>query len=111
VHEHAWPLLADEEISILITSGNIPATTALAHEALRQVAARAAADPTNTGWPRDLSISHDRLAERAFKAGDLATAREHASTRRSTCGSPRTSPRRIPGTRNGIGMSSSAASV
>ena len=37
----------------------------------------AAADPTNIGWQRDLSVSHERLEATATAAGDLATARDH----------------------------------
>ena len=37
----------------------------------------AAADPANTEWQRDLSISHDRLGNMAAAAGDLAAARDH----------------------------------
>ena len=35
----------------------------------------AAADPANTGWQRDLSISHNKLGDVAVAAGDLAAAR------------------------------------
>ena len=35
----------------------------------------AAADPANTGWHRDLSLSHERLGTVAAAAGDLAAAR------------------------------------
>ena len=35
----------------------------------------AAADPANTEWQRDLSISHERLGDVAVAAGDLAAAR------------------------------------
>jgi len=37
----------------------------------------AAADPTNAGWQRDLSVSHERLGDVAVDAGDLAVARDH----------------------------------
>ena len=36
----------------------------------------AAADPTNTEWQRDLSVSRDRLGDVAVAAGDLAAAAE-----------------------------------
>jgi hypothetical protein len=32
---------------------------------------------SNTGWQRDLSVSHDRLGDVAVAAGDLAAANEH----------------------------------
>src|SRR5664280_468377 len=37
----------------------------------------AAADPTNAGWQRDLSVSHERLGDLAVAAGDSAGAGEH----------------------------------
>jgi tetratricopeptide (TPR) repeat protein len=37
----------------------------------------AAADPTNTEWQRDLSISRSKLGDVAVAAGDLAGAPEH----------------------------------
>ncbi len=37
----------------------------------------AAADPTNTQWQRDLSISHERLGELAQARADLTGAAEH----------------------------------
>ena len=39
--------------------------------------AKLSADPANTGWQRDLSISHDKLGDVASAAGDLAAARDH----------------------------------
>ena len=35
----------------------------------------AAADPANTQWQRDLSVSHEKLGDVARAAGDLAAAR------------------------------------
>ena len=37
----------------------------------------AAADPTNTEWQRDLSVSHNKLGDLAVAAGDLAAAQQH----------------------------------
>jgi hypothetical protein len=34
----------------------------------------AAADPANTEWQRDLSVSHNKLGDVAVAAGDLAAA-------------------------------------
>jgi hypothetical protein len=34
----------------------------------------AAADPTHTGWQRDLSVSHNKVGDVAVAAGDLAAA-------------------------------------
>jgi hypothetical protein len=39
-----------------------------------------AADPTNTGWLRDLSISHNKLGDLATATGDIATAKQHHHT-------------------------------
>ncbi|MCP4964145.1 MAG: hypothetical protein GY926_02810, partial [bacterium] len=38
---------------------------------------QAASDPTNTGWQRDLSVSHDRLGDFARAVRGLETARTH----------------------------------
>ena len=47
-----------------------------AYQASLDIAARlAAADPANTEWQRDLSISHNKLGDVAVAAGDLAAAR------------------------------------
>jgi len=35
----------------------------------------AAADPANTDWQRELSVSHNKLGDMAIRAGDLAAAR------------------------------------
>ena len=43
----------------------------------RHPARLAAADPANTGWQRDLSVSHNKLGDIAAAAGDLAAARDH----------------------------------
>src|SRR5437660_6096786 len=53
-----------------------PAGARAAHQASLDIAVRlAAADPGNSGWQRDLSVSHDRLGDVAVAAGDLAGAR------------------------------------
>ena len=50
---------------------------ATAYQAALDIADRlAAADPANTGWQRDLSVSHDKLGDVAAAAGDLAAARD-----------------------------------
>ena len=50
---------------------------ATAYQAALDIAARlAAADPANTEWQRDLSVSHDKLGDVAIAAGDLAAARD-----------------------------------
>ena len=37
----------------------------------------ATADPANTEWQRNLSISHDKLGDIAAAAGDQAATRDH----------------------------------
>ena len=73
--ERAWTLVADLEVQALLNSGDLPSATRQLHAIHRQVQARAAADPADTGWQRDLSISHDRLGDVAVAAGDLTAAR------------------------------------
>jgi tetratricopeptide (TPR) repeat protein len=74
--ERAWILVADLELRTFLAAGNIPAAVRLAETIHHQVHARAAADPSNTEWQRDLSISHERLGELAVAAGDLNTAQQ-----------------------------------
>ena len=58
-----------------IAAGDLTAARA-AYQASLDIAARlAAADPANTEWQRDLSISHDKLGDVAIAAGDLTAAR------------------------------------
>ena len=57
---------------------SVPATSRR-HTALQRhpsaIQARAAADPANTEWQRDLSVSHNKLGDLAIAAGDLTAAR------------------------------------
>ena len=47
-----------------------------AYQASQDIATRlAAADPANTQWQRDLSVSHHKLGDVAIAAGDLTAAR------------------------------------
>ena len=55
--------------------GTWPPPAPLTRPALDIAARLAAADPANTGWQRDLSVSHDKLGDVAAAAGDLAAAR------------------------------------
>ena len=57
------------------TRGTCPSAARLFQALHRQVRARAAADPANTQWQRDLSVSHNKLGDIAVAAGDLTTAR------------------------------------
>ena len=74
--ERAWILVADLEVQALLSAGDLPAATRQLHAIHQQVQARAAADPANTEWQRDLSVSHNRLGDVAIAAGDLAAARD-----------------------------------
>ena len=56
------------------TAGDLAAATAAYQAALDIRTRLAAADPANTEWQRDLSISHNRLGDVARTAGDLAAA-------------------------------------
>ena len=73
--ERAWILVADLEVQALLRAGDLPAATGQLHAMHQQIQARAAAGPANTGWQRDLSVSHERLGDVARAAGDLAAAR------------------------------------
>ena len=44
----------------------------------------AAADPANTEWQRDLSVSHNKLGDVAVAAGDLTAARDRLPGRPAT---------------------------
>ena len=60
---------------VAIAAGDLAAARA-AYQASLDIRTRlAAADPANTQWQRDLSVSHDRLGDVARAAGDLAAAR------------------------------------
>ena len=73
--ERAWTVVADLEVQALLRAGDLPGATRQLQAIHEQVEARAAADPANTRWQRDLSISHERLGDVAVAAGDLAAAR------------------------------------
>jgi tetratricopeptide (TPR) repeat protein len=73
--ERAWILVADLEVRAMLLAGDLRAATRQLQAIHAQVQARAAADPANTEWQRDLSISHDRLGDVAMAAGDMVAAR------------------------------------
>src|SRR5450755_2721189 len=73
--ERAWSLVADLEVQALLRAGDLSAATRQLLAIHEQVQARAAADPANTQWQYDLSISHERLGDAARAAGDLTAAR------------------------------------
>ena len=72
--ERAWVIVADLEVQAMLRAGDLRAATRQLQAIHAQVQARAAADPANTGWQRDLSLSHNRLGDVATAAGDLAAA-------------------------------------
>ena len=74
--ERAWILVADLELNTFIAAGDLSSAVRLAGTIHEQVEARAAADPTNTAWQRDLSVSHNKLGDLAVAAGDLGTAEQ-----------------------------------
>ena len=73
--ERAWACVAEQEAMALLQAGDLLAATRQLHAMHQQIQARAAADPANTEWQRDLSISHNKLGDVARAAGDLAAAR------------------------------------
>ena len=75
--ERAWILVADLEVQALLSAGNLAAAIRQLEAIHQQVETRAAADPANTEWQRDLSVIHNKLGEVAAAAGDLAAARDH----------------------------------
>jgi tetratricopeptide (TPR) repeat protein/cellulose biosynthesis protein BcsQ len=73
--ERAWNVVTDLQIQVLIRIGDIDAASRRIQASVKQAQARAAADPANTQWQRDLSISHSRLGDLATATGDLDAAR------------------------------------
>ena len=73
--ERAWAVVAELEAMALLSAGDMPAATRQLRAMHQQIQVRAAADPANTGWQRDLSVSHNKLGDVAIAAGDLAAAR------------------------------------
>jgi hypothetical protein len=73
--ERAWIIVADLEVQAMLRVGDLRAATRQLQAIHAQVQARAAADPANTGWQRDLSVSHNKLGDVAVAAGDLTAAR------------------------------------
>ena len=59
----------------LLSAGDMPAATRQLRAMHQQIQVRAAADPANTQWQRDLSVSHNKLGDVGVAAGDLAAAR------------------------------------
>ena len=62
--ERAWVIVADLEVQALLQAGDLPAATRQLQAIHHQVQARAAADPANTDWQRDLSVSHEQAGGR-----------------------------------------------
>ena len=61
--ERAWALVAELEVQALLRAGDLRSATRQLHAIHEQVQARAAADPANTEWQRDLSVTHDKLGD------------------------------------------------
>jgi tetratricopeptide (TPR) repeat protein len=75
--ERAWMLVAHSEVQALLSAGDLLAAIRQLEAIHQQVRNRAAADPGNTEYLRDLEVSHNRLGDAAVAAGNLAAAREH----------------------------------
>ena len=75
--ERAWILIADLGLQALLAIGDLPSAMPHLDRMHTQITERAAADPTNTQWQRDLSVSHDRLGDLARARGDLTSAATH----------------------------------
>ena len=73
--ERAWAVVAELEAMALLSAGDMPAATRQLRAMHQQIQVRAAADPANTQWQRDLSVSHNKLGDVAVAAGDLTAAR------------------------------------
>jgi tetratricopeptide (TPR) repeat protein len=73
--ERAWVIVGELRAEAFLQAGDLISATRQFQAMHEQVQARAAADPANTGWQRDLSVSHNKLGNIAEAAGDLTTAR------------------------------------
>jgi tetratricopeptide (TPR) repeat protein len=73
----AWALVADSEVEALLRAGDLPAASRQLQAIHEQDLNRAAANPTNTEWQRNLWVNLNRLGDVAVAAGDLGTARGH----------------------------------
>ncbi len=63
------------EAQLALERGHLDQASALYLEALADAHRRAAADPSNAGWQRDLSVSYNKLGDVAVTAGKLDDAR------------------------------------
>ena len=73
--EQAWIIVAGNEADALLRAGNMPLAAQQLQTICRQVETQVAAEPSDTGWQRLLSVSHSKLGDVAVAAGDLAAAR------------------------------------
>ncbi len=71
----AWVLVAEQELHTLVAVGDLRAAAERGRAIHGFVVERAATDPTNSEWQRDLSISHNKLGDLARAAGDSTAAR------------------------------------
>lgn len=60
--ERAWVLVADLELTNFLAVGDLSSAARLADAFHHNIDIRAAADPTNTEWQRNLWISRQRMA-------------------------------------------------
>ena len=75
VTERAWLLVTELAQRNLLSVGRLSAATRLVNDMHAVIKGNTDADPTNTGWQGDLSVSHERLGDLAVAAGDLTAAR------------------------------------
>lgn len=74
---NAMPPLARAavEVQALLSAGDLPAATRQLQSMHQQAEVRAAADPRNAEWQRDLSVIRNKLGEVVVAAGDPPTPR------------------------------------
>jgi hypothetical protein len=78
-HSEYLPL-ADRECEALLRIGLVSATVERRNSLLKLTESRAAADPGNAGYQRDLTASHNNLGNLAVALGDTTTAEQHYRT-------------------------------
>ncbi|MDQ3154408.1 MAG: hypothetical protein M3R63_22705 [Actinomycetota bacterium] len=78
-HSRYLPL-ADRECEALLRIGLVSATVERRNSLLKLAESRAAADPGNAGYQRDLTVIHSKLGDLAVALGDTPTAEQHYRT-------------------------------
>jgi tetratricopeptide (TPR) repeat protein len=74
--ERAWIVVADFEVMAVLSAGDLRAATRQLRAMQRAAETRAAGDPADLRWQRDLSVIHNKLGDVAVATGDLAGARD-----------------------------------